>query len=926
MGLSRKAVTGISIILAVSLTAVSLSLWLYITFQFNQTELVEAEKDMNRFIEIINLETDSVNSLCRDYAFWNDTYDFAVTRSQKYIKQNFDAQYMKMQNIQFVCIINLRGEVIYSVFFTTSEKGYVRSEFDEITRPGSALNGIARSSIKRKFDEKGLIVTSKGILVMASNPVSDDFMKAVPRGKIVMGRLLDDNLIKRICSIQKVRGEISPFSPDNTFMNGVLKKLSSGKTGIIFQTEDDYISSYSMLRDINNAPAALLKLHYQRDIKALGVQTVRISSIIILLSGFIILVFIFVFMKKNILSPIEGLTERAVYIHKCSDFESRLPIRTDDEISTLAWSFNTLLDRLAEINRSLEKKVEERTKDLKKANQELMLMEQVFIHSLEGISITDRDANILKVNPAFTSITGYTPEEVTGQNPRILKSEHHEQKYYLDMWRNLTENGNWANEIWNRHKDGKAYPEWLSISAIKDSNGEITHYVGLFHDISDIKRQEEFIRHQAFHDSLTGLPNRPLLLNRIDRAIAHAKREERKFAIIFLDLDNFKNINDSLGHAVGDILLREVSDRLRHIARSVDTVSRIGGDEFIILIEDMSDEKPAVSLAQRIIDIFKKSFHIKEYVLHVGTSIGIAIFPEDGNDTDVLIRNADTAMYRAKENGRANFTMFTNSLNESVARRLRLENELRQALEVTEFEVFYQPKFDIRTGLIAGMEGLVRWRHNGGLISPDDFIPLAEETGLIIEIDKIVMDIAFRETGPVINSGQTPLKLSLNCSAKALYMKELPAIISDALNKHNISPGCFELEITETSLMKNIRESMPVLYSLLETGISIALDDFGTGYSSLSHLKNLPINSLKIDRSFIWEMEKNESDSHITESIIALSKKVGVEVVAEGVEKGEQLQILKKAGCDFAQGYYISRPLPLGEFISYLDSYTIKQI
>jgi len=918
MGITRKAMNMMIILMILFTASISLSLFIYISAQFKATELREAKKEIERFQGVIKREIEEVDFFCRDYASREDSYNFMINPSRNFIEKKFGAAYFKTQNIQFVCFINPGGKVLFTVFFNGNLDSYKTVAIDDFKIPESDLSQLAASVKNRSFEESGIIRTTRGLLLIASHPVKDDSPKNEPRGRIVMGRAINDVQMYRMKSLLKIDADIKTLDEITRQYKNSAEELIAGREKYIFSIDAGYINSYVLLEDINGKPVALVSLHYPRDIKLIGVQTVKVTALIIFCFGLITLLLAFYFLKKNILGPIEGLTERAVLIEYNSDFDSRLPVRTKDEISTLAWAFNCLLDRLAEVNYSLEQKVTDRTKDLLTANQELLLMQQVFNYSLEGIAITDKEANIIKVNSAFTSITGYDPDEVIGKNPRILKSDHHDELYYKEMWKSLTENGHWTNEIWNRHKDGKAYPEWISISAIRNSCGEISHYVGLFHDISDIKRQEEFIRHQAFHDSLTGLPNRPLLINRIDKAIAHATRENRKFGVMFLDLDNFKNVNDSLGHAVGDILLKEASERLRHVARSDDTVARLGGDEFIILIENMNDEKPAASLAQRILDSFKKPFMIKENHLHVGTSIGIAIFPEDGEDTDVLIRNADTAMYRAKETGRDNFTMFTTSLNESVARRLRLENDLRRAIEDAKFEVHYQPKMEIKTGNVAGMEGLVRWRHNGGLVSPDDFIPLAEETGLIIDMDKIVMDLAFREIGELINSGILSLKLSLNCSARALHMKTLPDMVSAALSKHNINPEWFELEITETSIMKNFEQSISSLFQLLEIGISLSLDDFGTGYSSLARLKNLPLNSIKIDRSFIWEMEKNKSDTHITESIIAMSKKVGVEVIAEGVEKAEQLSILEKAGCDYAQGYFISKPLPLADFKNYL--------
>ncbi|PKL17231.1 MAG: GGDEF domain-containing protein [Spirochaetae bacterium HGW-Spirochaetae-5] len=635
-------------------------------------------------------------------------------------------------------------------------------------------------------------------------------------------------------------------------------------------------------------------------------------------------------LRKNIISPINILTKRAMEIQSTCDFTSRLPIRTDDEISRLAWTFNALLDRMAELNYSLEKKIEnnsimlersikERISELMTMNQVLTLMEEVFEHSLEGIIITDSNSIINKVNPAFTKITGYAENEVIGKNPRILKSDHHNPHFYKSMWESLITNGHWTGEIWNRHKDGYSFPEWMSIIAIRNSEGETTHYVGVFHDISDMKRQEELIRYQAFHDALTGLPNRFLLKNRMEQSILHSTRDKNRFGVIFLDLDNFKKINDSLGLMIGDLLLKETSERLRQVARNVDTVARHGGDEFIILVENIEDEKPLITLAQRIIAAFKEPFKILDHSFHIGVTLGIAVFPEDGKETDILLRNADTAMFRAKEEGKETFTMYTTSLNDSVTRNLKLENDLRKALVEKSFEVHYQPQMDLKSEKIVSAEGLVRWKNlEGIMMHPDRFIPFSEKNGLIFEIDRIVMDKAFQEISGLINAGMFPFKLALNCSARILHLKKMPEIIAASLEAFNLSPEWFELEITETAIMKNYGESLDVIFRLKEIGISISLDDFGTGYSSLGQLKNLPIDSLKIDRSFVEEISKNRDNGHIIEAIVSLSQKFGVKVIAEGVETEDQLSFLKTAGCDIAQGYLISKPLPFNELKTFL--------
>ncbi len=660
-----------------------------------------------------------------------------------------------------------------------------------------------------------------------------------------------------------------------------------------------------------------------------GVWIAGAAAVISAVYGSAAGIFLF-FIRRRVLGNINLLTKRADEIGGTCDFSSRLPVKTDDEISQLAWSFNALLDRMAESNYTLEKSAEETSSKLERSikdhlfelmtmKQVLSLMEEVFEHSLEGVIITDSSRVITKVNPAFTKITGYTEQEAIGKTSDIIKSDYHNEHFYTNMHETLLKEGHWSGEIWHRHKDGNIFPEMLAISAIKNSEGEITNFIAIFHDISDIKRQEELIRFQAFHDPLTGLPNRFLLKNRIEQAILHSGREKNKFGVMFLDLDNFKKINESLGIDIGDLLIKAAAERIRTLARNIDTVARHGGDEFIILVESIENEKPLITLAQRILVGFKEPFSLLESRFHIGISIGIAIFPDDGEDYDILLRNADTAMYRAKEVGKETFTMYTVSLNERVSRNLTLENELRHALSEKEFEVWYQPQMDIKTGRIVGVEGLARWSNSHGVIMPPDgFIPFSEETGLIFEIDRIVMEKALVDIGGLINTGAYPLKLSLNCSAKVLHLKRLPNIINGYLSKYNFAPEWFELEITETSIMENYIDSIESIHKLRDTGISISLDDFGTGYSSLAQLKNLPINTIKIDRSFIEEINTGNGDAHIVEAVVSLSRKFGVTVIAEGVENEEQLAFLKNAGCDIAQGYYISRPVPFDKLKAFL--------
>lgn len=557
----------------------------------------------------------------------------------------------------------------------------------------------------------------------------------------------------------------------------------------------------------------------------------------------------------------------------------------------------------------MENVVAERTTSLRLANEELQLMAKVFEHSLDGISITDGDGKILRVNPAFSAITGYSPEEVMGQTPRILKSDRHDDDYYRRMWGAILSEGQWEGEIWNRRKNGEAYPEWLSISSITNEAGEPTHYVAVFHDISEIKRSEELMKHQAYHDALTGLPNRLLLLDRLKVAMNHSRRTGDRLALLYLDVDNFKTVNDSLGHSVGDLLLMSFAHRLKNLLREQDTVARLGGDEFVVMVEDAEGESSAVAVGERILDSLGAPFMVKGHELYVTASVGITIFPEDGDTPDALIKNADLAMYRAKETGKNNCQLFTLAMNERAQQRLVLEKDLRKAIEGRHFEVWYQPKVHLPTGGIIGMEALVRWRREDGSLTPPlEFIPVAEETGMIVPIGEQVLEAACRQAKTWHDSGYGHLALAVNLSVRQLAHKGLIDFIERLLRRTDIDPSLLEFEITETAIMSRVEQAVAVLEEIRRLGAHITVDDFGTGYSSLYYLKRFPIRGLKVDRSFVSNLPSDADDLAIVRTVVSMARGLGLHVTAEGVENVAQMETLRSLDCDFGQGYLYSPP------------------
>lgn len=622
------------------------------------------------------------------------------------------------------------------------------------------------------------------------------------------------------------------------------------------------------------------------------------------------------YLGEAIMRPITLLTRRMSAAAE-GDYDVLAEEDALGEVGILAKHFNNYIARLKISTEELESEINERIR----VEQQLKLFAKVFENAMEGISITDAKGDIVAVNQSFTNITGYQESEVLNKNPRILKSERHGPAFYQKMWQSLLKNGNWVGEIWNRRANGEAYPEILSVSSICDANKEVTHYVAVFHDITDMKMKEEQITHQAYHDALTGLPNRFLAKDRLTMSMTNAKRKKNQVAVFYMDLDNFKHVNDSLGHPVGDVLLQQVSERLLALVREEDTVARLGGDEFQIIAVDISSIDKVIDMADRLLQGFSSPFRIDTHELYVTLSIGIAIYPQDGKTADTLVKNADVAMYQAKLLGKNNYFLFTSELSERALFRLKLEAELRQALLEREFIVYYQPKIKPETGMVTGVEALVRWQKpDGTTISPDDFIPLAEETGLITRLGNLVIDDACEAMQLLNNIGYKDIKMSVNLSPFQFGQANLVENILSIVQENELPVSQLELEITETTMMTNLKDTVAKLHLLVEAGMSISIDDFGTGYSSLYYLKAFPIDTLKIDRSFIKDITIDPNGAQIVETIILMAHNLGIGVVAEGVETKEQLDLLQNFGCDLIQGYYYSPPLPLEKLVGYLTT------
>lgn len=550
----------------------------------------------------------------------------------------------------------------------------------------------------------------------------------------------------------------------------------------------------------------------------------------------------------------------------------------------------------------------------KQHENQLRLSAKVFEGTNEAILIADANLNIISVNRAYQHMTGYSETEVLAD---ICTNKIGLQNisFFGHIISVLKERGYWQGELLNERKNGEIFPCWFSINQVLDARGEPENYIAIFNDISEHKNSRAKIDFLAHHDSLTGLPNRTLLNDRIEMAINVASREHKKLGILFIDLDRFKNINDSLGHLVGDQILKETANRLTEVIRSGDTASRLGGDEFVVLFPRVSDERDLAELTHKLSIALQKPYTVDSISLHITPSIGIAVYPEDGETFDALIKNADAAMYLAKEKGRNNYQFYTPALNARTLDRLKLEGGLRRALELGHFELHYQPLIVGSNGSVRGAEALIRWRHpERGLIAPCDFIPLAEETGLIIPIGEWVLIEAVRQLKEWHQQGYSDFVVSINISALQFQQPDFLAQVDAILEAVGVEPKSVELELTESILMGDMDVSIKTLQSFCDRGYRIAIDDFGTGFSSLSYLRRLPIHLLKIDQSFVRDMLSEPASLAIVDSIIVLAHALGKETIAEGVETEAEYLLLLQHGCRLMQGFYFTKPLIGAEF------------
>jgi len=535
----------------------------------------------------------------------------------------------------------------------------------------------------------------------------------------------------------------------------------------------------------------------------------------------------------------------------------------------------------------------------------------VFDCTREGVLVSDSRGVIVHVNRALVEITGYPAEEVLGRRPNMFKSGRHGPEFYQAMFKTIDEHGEWHGEIWNRRKSGEVYPQWQTVRAITDDKGQVSHYVAVFSDISAIKNSQTELARLVHHDPLTDLPNRLLFTDRTEQALASAQRHQTGCALLMIDLDHFKIINDSLGHNVGDLLLKAVAERLLRVFGKGFTVARLGGDEFAVLIDSCAQASQAAGLAQQVLEIMKGPFDVDKHQLFISASVGISVFPGDALNAEQLLRNADSALFKAKSSGREGYALYTEELTAHAQYRGEVASDLRRALEQQELRVYYQPVHELKTSRLIGVEALVRWEHpQRGLLAPGEFIPIAERTGLIAEIDAWVLEQACWQMVQWQGAGVELAFVAVNISSRLFARPELFALVSTVLADTGLDPALLELEVTESAVMDNSQVALEQMHRLRALGLRLAIDDFGTGFSSLLRLKRLPVQKLKIDQGFVAGLPGDNDDVAIVRAVIALGQSMGLQVHAEGIEQVGQAQFLLDLDCDLGQGYWFGRPMP----------------
>lgn len=869
--------------------------------RFAGLDTQNSRQNVERALCAVSEDIASLYSINYDWANWDETYAFIEDANTAYIERNLpeNAYVYNQFRINLIIYVNSQGEIIYDRGYDLINKKetVVPESLKQQLVPGNLLLSPPSSAGSRA----GVILLPEGPLLIDSQPVDTSIGKGPARGYLIMGRYLDAEETRRLAGklhFPLVLQRLDQVEESPEF-KGVYPALLEQEQVVVRQLNEETMVGYGLIKDLYGNPALILKVEMPRNIYQLGLASVNDFILPLLAFGLIFGFVVLFLMEKMVLSRLVALNTSVRGISVSSDLSTRLSIKGRDELSGLAIEVNKMLESLEQSHRELYES-KERYRTLTENTYDL-------------ISEIDTKGRYLYVSPNYKDVLGYEPADLLGKQVTDFIWQE-DRAAVLDSLGKLLEHFDPGHLIYRvAAKNGEFC--WLESTGknYSTADGE-NRIVFVSRSIYERQHLEEMIRYQAFHDPVTGLPNRMLFKDRLSLAIAHAKRYNQVLAVLYLDLDRFKQINDTLGHDLGDKLLKCVAERLTVCVREEDTVARLGGDEFTLLLPDIERGENAAVVAQKILEAIRQPFKIDGYELFITTSIGIVLHPNDGADTETLLKNADMAMYLAKEAGKNSYKLYNSSMNAKAFERLSLENSLRRALSLNEFVLYFQPKVNIDTKLIVGVEALVRWQHPRlGLVFPDQFIPLAEETGLIVPIGEWILQAACAQNKKWQESGLPPIRVAVNLSPRQFQLQNLVATVSRILTETGLEPCWLELEITESLAMQHAEYTVKMLEDLKNMGVVLTIDDFG---SSLSHvcLGRFPVSKLKIERYFVSEIGSNRNHEAIAATILFLGKSLNLGVAAEGVETDRQLDFLRQHNCSEMQGFLFGRPVPAAEF------------
>ncbi|NFK79612.1 EAL domain-containing protein [Clostridium botulinum] len=886
--LYKKSLTIILLIFLVSIIITSILSKTYIIKKFNNIEIKYNVYKTEHLLKLINKDIQNIYNLNKDYAMWDDTYKFINDKNDNYIETILkESSIFKKFNIDLILFVNKNNDVVFEQYYNENEKLNKKNI--------NYLSSIATSNVKNTHPIKGLTKFDDSLFLITSSPITDSLNSKTPNGAMIFIKFLPKE------NINKIYGNNTNFQIID-FKN--LYPVIYKKNNIFMIEHNDHIlESYGLIRDIFNNNAFMLKLNINRDIYFTAKENIKFFIFVIFILGIFMSIVLIKILNELVLKRVHSIEKTLNYVAETADLSVRLNTTGNDEITNLNKNFNNMFNML---ETSKERIIENH----KKYNY---LFSSVITNFSYNKIIKNKDSDIIdfrvvEINNYFSELLNTDKENIIGENiSSFIPSILNENPILIKSIKKISSVG-------GKETLEEIYIEELRkwFSAVVYSM-EVDYFALLLTDITENKKDKEKILGLAYYDSLTGLSNRKKIIETINKTINNYENE--KFAVLFIDLDHFKSINDTLGHDVGDYVLEKVSARFKMLLSPKHKIGRLGGDEFII-VQNITSISDAEKLACKICTTLNHSIKYKEDDLFIGASIGISIYPEDGKDTSTLMKNADAAMYAAKKNGGYKYEVYSRSMNERALDDLILENRLRRALEKNELLVYFQPIYHLKTSKIIAMESLVRWKFDNKIISPNQFIPLAKNIGEIANIDNWVLNKACSQCNLWQKQNNKPLYVSVNISFKQMKDKNFVDNVLNILRTTKLKPSYLCLEITEDEAMEDVDLSIKTLEALKRHGIKISLDDFGTGYSSLSYVTKLPIDNIKIDKSIIKNIHKDNKSLQIVKSIILMSKSLDINIIAEGVETIEQLEILQELGCDFIQGFYISEPLPIKNFTS----------